>query len=68
MNVETYEIVVKGTFEPSLISDIDGFTVDRIENGYTYLIGSVPDRVRLLGVLQALQDLTIPLVSVNPAR
>lgn len=66
VSAETYELVVKGTFEPSLIAEIHGFRVDRTDQGLTYLVGDVPDQARLLGVLEALRDLTIPLVSVNP--
>jgi hypothetical protein len=66
VSAKTYEIVVRGTFDPSLVEAIDGFCVDRTGHGLTYLIGSVPDQAGLLNVLQALRDLTIPLISVNP--
>jgi hypothetical protein len=66
VSAENYEIVVKGTFGPSIVSALRGFRVDHTDNGLTVLVGSVPDQARLLGVLAALRDLTIPLVSVNP--
>jgi hypothetical protein len=45
---------------------LDGFAVDRVEDGQTYLVGRVPDQARLVGVLDMLRDLTIELVSVKP--
>ncbi|WP_431279953.1 hypothetical protein [Leifsonia poae] len=64
--VNTFEIVVKGTLSPPLITALEGFSVDHVENGRTHLIGEVPDQARLLGLLDLLRDLTVELVSVNP--
>jgi hypothetical protein len=66
VSAQNYEIVVKGTLGPSIVSALNGFQVDHTDDGLTILVGSVPDQARLLGVLAALRDLTIPLVSVNP--
>ena len=65
MGAETFEIVVRGTLSPSLVAALDGFTVSRIENGMTHLVGSILDQAQLLGVLEGLRDLTIELISVN---
>ncbi|MCU1476447.1 MAG: hypothetical protein JWQ64_1140 [Subtercola sp.] len=61
-----FEIVVKGTLSPPLVDAIDGFEVSRVENGLTYLVGWVPDQARLHSLIDALGNLTIELVSVNP--
>lgn len=66
VNTRAFEIVVNGTLSPPLIAALDGFTVERIEDGQTYLVGQVPDQARLLGMLDMLRDLTIELVSVKP--
>lgn len=66
MSTNDFEIVVSGTLSPPLIAALDGFAVDRVEDGQTYLVGRVPDQARLVGVLDMLRDLTIELVSVKP--
>ncbi|WP_085369043.1 hypothetical protein [Leifsonia sp. NCR5] len=65
MHTEVFEIVVKGTLSLPLIEALEGFTVTRVEDGNTYLLGEVPDQARLQGVLAMLADLTVELISVN---
>lgn len=65
MHTEVFEIVVKGTLSLPLIEALEGFTVTRVEDGNTYLLGDVPDQARLQGVLAMLADLTVELISVN---
>jgi hypothetical protein len=62
VGAETYEIVVRGTFDSSLVEAPHSFYIDRTAHGLTYLIGSVPDQTQLLKVLHALRGLTIPLI------
>jgi len=65
VHTEVFEIVVKGTLSLPLIEALEGFTVTRVEDGNTYLLGEVPDQARLQGVLAMLADLTVELISVN---
>ena len=62
----TFEIVINGTLSEPIAALIDGFQTSRIENGLTYLIGSVPDQAKLQGLLTLFGNLNIELVSVNP--
>ncbi len=63
---ESFEIVVKGRLSPSLIEAINGFAVSRCDDGETHLVGWVQDQARLHGTLEAIGDLNIELVSLNP--
>ncbi|MFF1876136.1 hypothetical protein, partial [Kitasatospora herbaricolor] len=62
----SFEVVIKGTLGPALAGAFDGFTVARVENGRTHLIGPIDDQARLHGLLELLASLNIELVSVNP--
>ena len=66
LNAESFEIVVKGRLSPTLTAAIDGFEVSRCDLGLTHLVGWVSDQARLYSTLEALRDLNIELVSVNP--
>lgn len=68
MSAESFEIVVKGRLSPTLIAAVDGFEVSRCDHGETHLVGWVPDQARLHSTLEALMDLNIELVSVNPRQ
>jgi hypothetical protein len=63
---QQFEIVVRGRLSPTLVAAIEGFHVDRCEQGMTTLVGWVPDQARLHGLLRLLQDLNIELASINP--
>jgi hypothetical protein len=66
MSTRSYEIQVRGTLSPTLIAVIEGFEVSHVEQGRTTLVGWVPDQARLFSTLEALRDLNIELVSLNP--
>ncbi|HEY2556771.1 MAG TPA: hypothetical protein VGI08_06670 [Diaminobutyricibacter sp.] len=63
---ETYEIVIRGTLSPALLAAFPGFDVKEVEQGFTHLVGTVPDQARLHGLLDTVASLNIELVSVNP--
>ncbi len=65
MSPESFEIVVRGHLTPTLIIALDGFEVSRYADGFTYLVGWVPDQARLYSLLGVLRDLNIELKSVN---
>jgi hypothetical protein len=60
-----FEIVVGATLSPALIAAFEGFTVTRVDDGQTFLVGWVDDQPRLNGLLELIGDLSIELVSVN---
>jgi hypothetical protein len=60
-----FEIVVGATLSPALIAAFEGFTVTRVDDGHTFLVGWVDDQPRLNGLLELIGDLSIELVSVN---
>ncbi len=66
MSARSFEVVVKGRLSPTLTAAIDGFEVSRCEDGFTHLVGWVPDQARLHSTLELLRDLNIELISVNP--
>ena len=63
---QIFEVVVRGRLGPELASTLDGFAVVTGADGLTHVIGDIPDQPRLLGLLEALDDLHIEVVSVNP--
>ncbi|NEN05941.1 hypothetical protein G3T36_08645 [Diaminobutyricibacter tongyongensis] len=63
---ETYEIVIRGTLSPAVLGAFPGFDVTEVEDGFTHLVGTVPDQARLHGLLDTVASLNIELVSVNP--
>jgi hypothetical protein len=65
VSAESFEIVVRGRLTPTLIVALDGFEVSRYAEGFTYLVGWVPDQARLYSLLGVLRDLNIELKSVN---
>jgi len=66
MAAEIFEIVVKGRLSPTLVAALEGFEVSTCDDGWTHLVGWVPDQARLHSVLELLRDLNIELSSVNP--
>ena len=66
LGARSFEVVVKGRLSPTLTAAIDGFEVSRCEDGFTHLVGWVPDQARLHSTLELLRDLNIELISVNP--
>jgi hypothetical protein len=68
VSLKTFQIVVVGDLEPTLLQSLDGFHVVRAESGLTHLVGQVDDRFRLYDLLEALGDANVDLVSLNPAE
>ena len=66
MSARSFQIEVKGTLSPTLLTAIEGFEVSRVEQGKTTLVGWVPDQARLYSTLEVFRDLNVELVSVNP--
>jgi hypothetical protein len=66
MTSHVYEVIIRGRMSPELIASLDGFAIDSDADGFTRLVGDVPDQPQLLGLLAAFDDLHIEVVSVNP--
>jgi hypothetical protein len=66
VDTATFEIVIKGWLSAPVVALMDGFRVDRVEDGETHLVGSVLDQAKLQGLLTLFGNLNIELVSVNP--
>jgi hypothetical protein len=60
-----YEIRVGGRLPSRWSTWFDGFAVQPAGDGTTVIAGQVPDQAALHGVLQALRDLGLPLLSVT---
>lgn len=63
-----YEICFLGHLERSRVSDLDELTVTHRPNGETVLCGLIPDQAALYGILNRLQNLGVPLLSVNQIK
>ncbi len=59
-----YQIIVKGTLDPSWSEWFDGFTIT-IQGEETILAGVVCDQSALHGILAKINDLGLPIVSVE---
>jgi hypothetical protein len=66
MSARIYQVMVRGRMSPALTDSFTAFEIDTDTDGLTRLIGDVPDQSHLLGLLTALNDLHIEIVSVNP--
>jgi hypothetical protein len=60
----TYQIRVRGHFEEKWSGSFDGFSVNAQPEGVSVLTGSVLDQASLYGLLNRLQHLGLPLLSV----
>lgn len=67
MTAQVFEIVVRGRMGPELAGALRGVSVATDDEGFTRLVGELPDQSALLGLLTTLADLHIDVVSVNPA-
>lgn len=63
-----YEIRVKCHLPARWSELFEGLTVTNLENGEALLCGPLADQSALLGVLERLSDLNVPLISVNPQQ
>lgn len=61
-----YEIRVRGRLDPRWASWFDGWTLSAADDGTTVLRSGAVDQAALHGVLQALRDLGLLLLSVTP--
>lgn len=68
MPPQVFEVVVRGRMGPELADALVGFVIENGEDGFTRIVGRVPDQPRLLGLLAAFDDLHIEVVSVNPVE
>ena len=60
-----YAIRVQGRLDPRWASWFDGFTVADADDGTSVIVGTGVDQAALHGLLQALRDLALPLLSVT---
>jgi hypothetical protein len=60
-----YEIRIKGHLDDRWAGRFDGLTLTREQNGDTLLTGTVVDQAALHGLLRAVRDLGVPLLSIN---
>src|SRR5579864_1297984 len=60
-----YEIRIKGHLDDRWAGRFDGLVLAREENGVTLLTGTVVDQAALHGLLRAVRDLGVRLLSVN---
>lgn len=60
-----YEIRVKGHLKSQWSEWLEGMDVELLENGEMILTGPIIDQAALMGVLNKLNRLNLPLISVN---
>jgi hypothetical protein len=60
-----YRVVVRGSLGHEFAGSFENLELDS-HPGQTSLTGSFADQAQLYGLLDRLQDLGIPIVSVNP--
>jgi len=63
--VDYYEIVVEGTLDAAWSDWFGGLTATSLPGGRTRLVGPVADQAALHGLLAALRNLNLALVSVQ---
>ena len=65
----TYRIRVQGSLDSSWSDQLSGMAINRVEDEsglpVTMLVGYLADQAALAGVLKALYDLRLPLLSVE---
>ena len=60
-----YRIVLKGHLSNTMEHYFEPMHTSKSENGYTTLLGSIPDQAVLFGILGKIRDLNIELVEVQ---
>jgi hypothetical protein len=60
-----YEIRIKGHLDDRWAGRFDGLTLTREENGLTLITGTLVDQAALYGLLRAVRDLGVRLLSVT---
>ena len=59
-----YQIRLKGILDSSWSDWFDGFSIN-VQGNETILVGVVPDQPALHGILAKINDLGLPIISVN---
>jgi hypothetical protein len=62
---QRYEIRVRGHLAPRRAARFDGMTLVALDDGTTAIAGPVADQSALHGLLRAISDLGVPIVSVT---
>jgi hypothetical protein len=65
---DRYEIRLQGHLGSRWADRFDGMTLTRLADGSTLLDGPVVDQAALHGLLGALRDLGLPLISVHRSQ
>lgn len=60
-----YHIRMKGVLDPQWSDWFDGFSISSPQKGQTLLSGPVVDQAALFGILAKINDLGLPLLSVE---
>jgi hypothetical protein len=68
LNIQFYEIRLKGHLDAQWVTWFDGLNITLEENGNTLLSGPVADQAALHGLLRKVRDIGMPLVSVVPVQ
>jgi hypothetical protein len=63
-----YEIRVKGHLNNQWSNWLEGLQVKLLDNGEMILYGTVVDQAALIGILNKLNRLNLPLISVNEVK
>jgi hypothetical protein len=64
--LNAYEIRIVGNLDNDWSQWFDGWNLSPQDDGTTILIGPVADQAGLSGLLAKIQNLNLPLISVNP--
>jgi hypothetical protein len=62
---DLYRVHVRGHLDDGWSDWLDGFAVERHDDGTTVLVGPVVDQAALHGLLARIRDLGLPLLAVN---
>ncbi len=60
-----YEITIRGHLDKGWSAWLGGLALDHDREGYTHLVGLIPDQAALFGVLLQIRDLGLSLISVQ---
>jgi hypothetical protein len=61
-----YEIKIKGHLEEHWSDWLGGLEISQDTQGYSLLVGIVPDQAALHGILAQIRDLGLTLISLTP--
>jgi len=66
--VKIFEILVRGQLDSHWWEWLGGMQVKLLDNGEMILYGTIVDQAALMGVLNKLNRLNLPLISVNEVK